>query len=111
MIEDDEVVMKGNIEWIGGVEKLIGNVDIRERWSRVEGRVVMEEDDGSGGKIKRKIKKIKRIEGSMVKSEGMMKLVGYEIVIIVEEKDEELLEGLKRNGGGEIIDEIVKGEE
>lgn len=48
ILADDDVIMHGDAEWLGGIDDRLGHVDISAGRGRVAAWVVVDEDDRGG---------------------------------------------------------------
>ena len=102
---DDDVVVDGDAEWLGHVDDLPCHLDVRIRRRRVARRVIVDQDDGRCPELQRTLDDLTRINRRMVDSPLLLKIVGNQPVLLVEEEDAELLDVFERHLRPAIVDQ------
>ena len=95
VLADDDVVMDGDAERLGGIDDRLGHLDIGARRGRVAARMVMDQDDGGGGKLQSATHDFPRIDGRVVDRALALHLVRDECIALVEEQDADVFPGLQ----------------
>jgi hypothetical protein len=83
---DDQVVVDGDRQLVGGLDDLAGDLDIGARRGRVARWVVVHQDDGGCRELERALDDLADIDRCMVDGALLLYLVGDKIVLTVEKQ-------------------------
>ena len=101
-VADDDVVVEGDAEVVGGVLDGAGHGAVGGGGGRVAAGVVVDEDEGGGVQLEGALDDFAGVDGGVVDGAAGLGLVGDEAVAGVEEQDAELFDGFAGEGGGEV---------
>ena len=91
ILADDDVIMHDDTHLGTDIGDGSGHVDIGFGRGRVAGRVIMREDDATGGKLQRPRDDLARIDRRMIDGPDLLYLIGDQRILLVEKQDAELL--------------------
>src|SRR3546814_1501741 len=89
---DDEVVVDGDAELLGGAAQFLGHGDVGGRGLGVAARMVVDEDEGGGAQLEGALHHLAGVDRGVVDGALLLHLVGDQAVALVEEQQAERLD-------------------
>src|ERR1700736_3009242 len=106
---DDQVIVHGHAERLGGFDDIFGDGDVRLGRSRVARGVVVHQDHRRGLEFERPLDHFARIDRCVIDRSALLLLVLDQYVLSIKEQDVELLDLAVGDVRRAVIDELVPG--
>ena len=90
-LADDDVVVHRNAERIGHADNLLRHLNVGARRRRIAGRVVVHQNNRGRRQFERPLDHFARINRRVIHGTGLLRLVGDELITLIEKDNTEFL--------------------